>query len=178
MAKDYVPTGNPPGNPDGFKNQDKNYPAGPRAQHLRISEGRPTVRQERFCEEYVKHLNIKQAYVDAGYDAKNAAANAYKVFNKPLVQKRISELMAERREENKATVTWVMESLQKITQEAWDTAEYHAAIRSLQLIGMQLGMFDKKAAETGQPVPKTSEALDEELGRLLKLATNNGKKVS
>ena len=173
------PTGNPPGYKPGLANQDKLYPAGPRAQHLRLSEGRLTPKQDRFCEEYVKTLNIKQAYIDAGYDSNSAHANSYKLFNKPLVQTRIKDLLEARREANSATVEWVMGSLQKIAQEAWDTSEYHAALRALQLVGMQLGMFDKKAqgggAETS--IPKTEEALDQELGRLIKLATKDGKAV-
>ena len=150
------------------------------ATELRLAEGRLTPKQELFCEEFLKHMNIRAAYIAAGYSASTAHVNAYRLYNKPHIQARIKELFDKRRAENKATVDWVMAKLQCIAEDAYDTAEYQAATGALKLIGLELGMFSPKTQggdEAGVGIPKDDKALNEELGRLIKLATKDGKRT-
>lgn len=129
-----------------------------------------TPKQERFCEEYAKHLNIRAAYLAAGYSEHSAHVNAYKIFGKPHVQKRIKEMLDDRRAANKATVDWVMRKLQAIAEDAFDVSEFQASTGALKLIGLELGMFQPKSSGGDADVaPKDEKALDAEIGRLVKL---------
>lgn len=49
-------------------------------------------KRERFCREYVKDLNATQAYIRAGYNAKNADANATRLMGNDGIAARIAEL--------------------------------------------------------------------------------------
>lgn len=58
-----------------------------------ISEDKPlTVRERKFCELYIKGVNATQAYIQAGFSAKNAAMYSHDlIHNKPNTRKYISE---------------------------------------------------------------------------------------
>lgn len=64
----------------------------------RLSVAKLTGKQERFCQEYIIDWNATQAYIRAGYKAKNdnvAKATASKLLTKPNIKSRIDELKAE-----------------------------------------------------------------------------------
>ena len=53
-----------------------------------------TDKQERFCLEYVKHLNATRAAIDAGYSTKTARVTGSENLTKPDIQKRIQSLQS------------------------------------------------------------------------------------
>lgn len=123
-----------------------------------------TDRQERFCVEYIKDLNKEKAYVRAGYSGA-PQGNVTRLFNKPVVQKRIAELQAMKFAEAKLTVGKVEESLVRIAESAEAEGRYAAAIRAWELLGKYLGMFVERAELTIHS-DKTEEELDAEINRL------------
>ena len=64
---------------------------------------RLNAKQERFVEEYLVDLNATQAAIRAGYSEKTARIIAAQHLAKLNIQKRISELIAERSERTKIT---------------------------------------------------------------------------
>lgn len=50
-----------------------------------------TLKQQRFCDEYLKSVNGKSAAVRAGYSPKTAAKNACKLLKLPKIQEYLSE---------------------------------------------------------------------------------------
>jgi len=123
-----------------------------------------TAKQERFCIEYMKDLNKEKAYVRAGYSG-HVAGNVSRLFNKPVVAKRIAELQALKFAEAKLTVSKVEASLVRIAEDAETEGRYSAAIRAWELLGKYLGMFDQRVEVTVHS-DKTEEELDAEINRL------------
>ena len=60
---------------------------------------RLTVKQKRFCDEYLIDLNATQAAIRAGYSPKTAAASAARLLRNVKVQEYIAQRMAEKESE-------------------------------------------------------------------------------
>ena len=58
-----------------------------------------TLREEKFCIEYVNKLDKAKAAVAAGYSKKTARQIGYEVFTKPDIQKRIAEIRQDLKEQ-------------------------------------------------------------------------------
>ena len=70
-----------------------------------------TPKQERFCEEYLKDLNAKQAAIRAGYNKKTAKEIGYENLTKPHLMAIISQGKRERSERTKVNADWVLRRL-------------------------------------------------------------------
>ncbi|MEQ9887624.1 terminase small subunit [Pectobacterium zantedeschiae] len=73
-------------------------------------------KQEAFCREYLVDLNFTQAAIRAGYSEKYANREASRLWSKVDIQKRISELKAERNERTDITADYVLQRLAEIDQ--------------------------------------------------------------
>lgn len=56
-------------------------------------------KQERFCMEYIKDLNAKQAAIRAGYAPKRAGEQGYSILQKPEAKAYIAEIMEAKNKE-------------------------------------------------------------------------------
>ena len=73
-----------------------------------------SVKQEKFCLEYAKSGNQRQAYLKAGYKCKNNAsadASASTLLRNPNVKARLAELAQEVRDASIADVTEMQQTL-------------------------------------------------------------------
>lgn len=59
------------------------------------------IKQEKFCQEYVKLGNGTQAYINAGYSEKGAEVSASQLLRNPKVIERVEELKKEAQKEFK-----------------------------------------------------------------------------
>lgn len=73
-----------------------------------------TPKQERFCEEYMKDLNGKQAAIRAGYAANSAEVQASRLLSDDKVALHISQLKAKLSEKTGITVEYVVSSLKEV----------------------------------------------------------------
>lgn len=76
-----------------------------------------SVKQEKFCLEYAKSGNQRQAYLKAGYKCKNKAsadASASALLRNPNVKARLAELAQEVRDASIADVTEMQQTLTQI----------------------------------------------------------------
>ena len=67
-----------------------------------------TEKQKRFCEEYIKDLNAKQAAIRAGYSEKTAYSIGSENLNKPELKMYIDEMLSELQSESIATAEEVL----------------------------------------------------------------------
>lgn len=67
-----------------------------------------TPKQEIFCKEYLIDLNATQAAIRAGYSPRSANNVGPDNLLKPIIQKRIAELMSEREQRTEITADWVL----------------------------------------------------------------------
>ena len=132
-------------------------------------KGEINAKQDRFAREYVVDYNATHAAIRAGYSARTAGVQAFKLLKIPRILARVKELQAEQRERLAITADWtvlkLVECVQKSMQETpvmeFDfstrklepTGEYQydsrGATRALELLGKHLGMFEDKMRLTG-----------------------------
>lgn len=123
-----------------------------------------TLKQERFCVEYLVDYNATQAAIRAGYGEKSAGNQAHRLMKNDEVLARVRELQAEKVERLCITtdnvVLRLVDTLDKcmrpIPVTEWDyeekkmvpTGEYtfdsRGATKCLELLGKHLGMFEEK----------------------------------
>jgi phage terminase small subunit len=127
-----------------------------------------TPRQERFCQEYIKDLNGKQAAIRAGYTAKSAEVTASKMLSIAKVSARVVELTAPAAKAAGLTKEYVLEGLKEVAERCrqgvpvmikdengkmiqsgewkFDSA---GANRALELLGKHLAIFTDKVEHSG-----------------------------
>lgn len=79
-----------------------------------------TIKQEKFCIEYAKSGNARQAYKKAGYKCKNDAsvdASASQLLRNPKVKERLAELTEEVKNNAIADIKEMQETLTKIIRQ-------------------------------------------------------------
>lgn len=73
-----------------------------------------TLKQERFCHEYVKDLNATDAAKRAGYSKKSATAAGYNMLRLPEVQKKVSKLNNAKIDKARIDADFVLKELYRI----------------------------------------------------------------
>ncbi len=79
-----------------------------------------SVKQEKFCLEYAKSGNQRQAYLKAGYKCKNDAsadASASQLLRNPKVKERLAELTEEAKNASIADIVEMQQTLTKIIRQ-------------------------------------------------------------
>lgn len=85
-----------------------------------------TPKQEIFCKEYLIDLNATQAAIRAGYSARSANNAGPGNLLKPIIQKRIAELKAEREQRTEITADWVL--MQAVKSYEFNAKPVHDAL--------------------------------------------------
>lgn len=75
-----------------------------------------TAQQHRFCEEYIKDLDGKNAAIRAGYSQRTAEQIAYQLLQKPHVLARVAELQDKRSQRTQIDADYVLHRLAEIDQ--------------------------------------------------------------
>ena len=79
-----------------------------------------SMKQEKFCLEYAKTGNQRQAYLAAGYKCKNdnsADASASQLLRNPKVKERLAELAEELKNASIADITEMQQTLTRIIRQ-------------------------------------------------------------
>ena len=82
-----------------------------------------SVKQEKFCLEYAKLGNARQAYINAGYESKSEEAidaNASRLISNDKVQERLKELAQETKNSAIADIQEMQEVLTNIIRQQLD----------------------------------------------------------
>ena len=135
------------------------------------------VRQERFAQEIAKGTSTAKAYVVAGY--RHNPGNASNLRRKKHVSTRVADLQDKALEIDAKTTqmaaeavsidkAWVMRGLIDDRQAAREAQQYANAIRALELLGKELGMFidRKEVKRVGEIERLDDEALAERIALL------------
>lgn len=120
-----------------------------------------SVKQEKFCIEYAKSGNARQAYKDAGYSVRNdrtADANACRLLTNANVKERLAELAEEAKNASIADIT---EMQQKLTAIIRQEAEEEV------IVVESVGDFMSEARKmTKKPAIKDVISAIEKLGKM------------
>jgi len=97
------------------------------------NEPRPlTLRQQAFCDYYLRHGNAARAARECGYSSGNAADSGSHLLKDPRVAARIEELRAAGRDEDERVRDDMIEKLERIYQMAVDKGNLAAAVRAVE----------------------------------------------
>lgn len=80
------------------------------------SERRPTAKQQRFVEEYLKDLNATQAAIRAGYSERSAKQTADAMLSKPHIAAAVAEALGARSQRTEVDVDYVLKRMVEIDQ--------------------------------------------------------------
>ncbi len=125
--------------------------------------GNLSAKQERFCQEYVIDCNGTQAVIRTGYSKNGADVQAFRLLRNAKIKERVGELQEEVAKTVGLTAKYVLDGLvevyERCMQKVAITDDYGAAagftfnasgaIRSLELMGKHLNLFDGKLGGGG-----------------------------
>ena len=130
-------------------------------------------KQRKFADEYIKCLNASKAYRKAGYKNDNVGTvknNSSKLLANAYIQEYIAERREKLQEKTEITQEWVINRLieisdrcmqeepvtKRVNGEMVETGEFkfdsQGAIKSTELLGKYLGLFEAKQQPQQQPV--------------------------
>jgi phage terminase small subunit len=130
-------------------------------------------KQRKFADEYIKCLNASEAYRKAGYKCKSddvVKVCASKLLTTANVQQYISERQEKLQKKTEITQEWVINRLKEISDrcmqeepvmkrvngEMVETGEFkfdsQGAVKSTELLGKHLGLFEAKQQPQQQPI--------------------------
>lgn len=110
-------------------------------------------RQLRFIDGYLSGKSAKQAYIDAGYEARGSAAEsgAGQLLRNTKVMAAIDTARDKAMESQAITVDWVLEHLKTEATLGGEGGSPSARVRALELIGKHLKMFTEKVEHGSDP---------------------------
>lgn len=106
-----------------------------------------TVRQKRFCDEYLISLNATQAAIKAGYSPEGAGRNADRMMKNDEIKAYISERIEQLRNERTATAAEVVEFLTEVMRDEDEGAA--SRLKAAELLGKRYGLFTDKVNVSG-----------------------------
>lgn len=113
-----------------------------------------TLRQEKFCREYLVDLNATQAAIRAGYSEKTAAYQASRLLRNVKVLEYIKKLRGEREKRVQVTQDEVIRELAAIALLPLESNEILSnlvkvsdKLKSLELLGKHFGLFVDKVEQ-------------------------------
>ena len=108
-----------------------------------------TRKQALFVSEYLVDLNAIQAALRAGYSARSAYTNAYKVLYKPEVAEAIRRAVEARAERLQLSSEDVLRSIVDIRGKAVTGGKLTQALRANELLGKHLKLFTDRVEHAG-----------------------------
>lgn len=101
-----------------------------------------TLRQKRFCLEYLKDHNATQAAIRAGYSAKTAAATGLQNLEVPAIARFVQSKARKITEAAEVDATFVIRELKRVAEQ--DDVSSAVKVRALELLGKHLGLLDER----------------------------------
>ena len=103
-----------------------------------------------FVREYLIDKNATQAAIRAGYSARGAGKTGHDLLQRPHVKAAVARELKAQAERTLLTADRVLLDIQHFGDKAAKAGEYHAAIRSRELLGKHLRLFTDKVELTGK----------------------------
>ena len=103
-------------------------------------EGKLTLKQQRFVNEYVKTGNGAQSAIKAGYSEKAAKELAYETLTIPHVQAKIEKVMSEEAKKLGITAEYVLNNIKKIAENENEKV-IQTNLKANELLGRHLKLF-------------------------------------
>jgi len=100
-----------------------------------------TIKQQRFCHEYLKDLNASKACLRAGYETNNPNRVGPELKNHPAVKVALKYLLEERNHKMNVDANFVLDKIIKSIERAEAKGNEASVLRGAELLAKHLGMF-------------------------------------
>lgn len=108
-----------------------------------------TAKVSAFVREYLVDKNATQAAIRAGYSARSAGQTGNEMLRKPHIKAAVNKALKEQAARTLMTADRVLLDIQQLGDKAAKAGEYHAAIRSRELLGKHYKLFTDKHEHGG-----------------------------
>ncbi len=109
-----------------------------------------TSKQRLFISEYLVDRNATQAAIRAGYSAKTADRQGYRLLRNAEIRAAVESSTQARTERLALSADYVLKGIRETILQARTAAQYGSALRGYELLGKHLGMFKEQATDTGE----------------------------
>lgn len=109
-----------------------------------------TEKEAAFVREYLVDKNATQAATRAGYSPRSAGKHAHDMLQRPVIKAALTRELKAQAARTLITADKVLLDIQKFGDSAAKVGEYHAAIRSRELLGKHYKLFTEKHEHGGQ----------------------------
>lgn len=138
-----------------------------------------TIRQKRFCEEYLVDFNATAAVNRAGYDTKYPNRVGNQLLDHPGVKAAINKLTVERADKSVIKPDYVIRKVMRTIEAAESQNQHSAVLKGCELLARHLGMFIERQEISGPDggaikVQKVREAADAFTSAIAGLIERNG----
>ncbi len=102
-----------------------------------------TMKQARFCHEYMIDLNATQAAIRSGYSKRTAQRMGSENLSKPLISAEISRLQAEIGDKTSITIENTVNLIKDIVDRAFESEDHSNALKGSDMLMKYLGGYEK-----------------------------------
>lgn len=117
-------------------------------------------KQKRFCLEYVQDYNATKAAIRAGYSQKTARSMGSENLTKPDILAYVHELQKKTLDEMGLNASRIIAETFHTYEKSIEIQDYKSAIKALDLLGKQLGIYNNINKPEKQPISELWKALD------------------
>jgi phage terminase small subunit len=121
-----------------------------------------TVKQRKFCLEYLIDLNATKAAIRSGYSEKTASVIGHENLMKPYIAEVIQQEMNKRSQETGITVSYVLNGIKSLTDKLVSGEDPKSAYKGFELLGKHLTLFSEKVDHTSSDGSMSPDALTTE----------------
>lgn len=116
-----------------------------------MTKPRPlTEKEAAFVREYLIDKNGTQAAIRAGYSPVSAGRHSFTMLARPVIKAALAKELKAQAARTLITADKVLLDIQRFGDSAAKQGEYHAAIRSRELLGKHYKLFTEKHEHGGQ----------------------------
>lgn len=108
-----------------------------------------SLRQRRFCEEYIVDFNGSAAVIRAGYNTRHPNKVGSELMRKPYIKMVIDHLTAKKASKAAIHPTYVINKITKTIEKAEMENNHSAVLRGCELLARHLGMFIERQEISG-----------------------------
>lgn len=108
-----------------------------------------TEREAAFVREYLVDKNATQAAIRAGYAPRSAPQHGHDMLQRPVIKAAVARELKAQAARTLMTADKVLLDIQQLGDKAAKAGEFHAAIRSRELLGKHFKLFTDKHEHGG-----------------------------
>lgn len=116
-----------------------------------MPNGKLSLKQKRFCEQFLIDMNATQAAIRAGYSKNGARTQSTRMLANASIQTYLAELRSQQQERTQITADMVLTEIARVAFLDLPEERYKASdkLKAMELLGKRMGLFQDFNAAIG-----------------------------